>query len=114
MNNPKSDDLREILDEGALKRIETAFLEGSAAREEARKQHSGDDPESVLLLRAAHFDYAFLVLAATVQELKRAGIHGERLREIMRHEIEGAANSLDLGVEGQKQLHDLLDREWGW
>jgi hypothetical protein len=102
------------LSEAAKKRIDKAFDEGSKARDLVLKTYIYGDSESQLALAAANFNYALSVLSVKAAELKAAGIRNEKLREIMREEIEGAAYSLELGDAGEHQLHDILDHEWGW
>jgi hypothetical protein len=107
-------DPRKLLSEHAQRRIGKAFTEGSKTREAAHLAHRADDPESELELCAASFSFALLVLAVKSAELRYAGIRGHELGEILSHEIEAAANSLELGDAGEHYLGELLLTDWGW
>lgn len=108
-------DLQEVLGDFAITRINRAMDEGSKARRAAELAYRHDDPETDLELSCARFDFAFRVLAITVDELHNAGVFGEPLRAIMNSEINGACCSLDLGDSAEYGLREmLLDHEWGW
>lgn len=117
-DRPKQDPYaaKSYLSESAQIRIGKIADEGYKARRAAELAHSRQgDPESALALNAANFDYAFAAMAATKDELKAAGLRGEKLGEIMSAEIEDVANSLELQDVGEKQLRDLLvETDFGW
>jgi hypothetical protein len=107
-------DPQERLSEGARKRINRAFAEGSAARESVRLAYQWGDPESELALEVANFNFALHVLSVKSAELRWAGIRGEQLGEIICLEIESAVNSMELGEVNENYLAELLLTDWGW
>jgi hypothetical protein len=108
-------DPSEILSESAQARIDRVLAEGSKTRDAVLKQYRHSDPESVLALDAANFDYAFQFLSALRGELKDAGVSGEQLKEIMRMEIQAISRSLELGDSAENQLNEILvEHDWGW
>jgi len=108
-------DPSEILSESAQARIDRVLSEGSKTRNAVLKQYRHSDPETVLALDAANFDYSFGFLSVMQAELKAAGVRGERLQEIMAGEILAICRSLELGDAAENQLNEILiEIDFGW
>jgi hypothetical protein len=56
----------------------------------------------------ADFQYSFRIISTLVNELRAAGIRGERLREVVKMEIWDAVTVGDLGIYYEKKFAEIL------
>jgi len=107
-------DPRAMLSEAAQARIDAALKEGSRARDAAFREYRTADPETHLAIEAASFSYALGYLSTMMNELKAAGICGDRLREMIAEEIEAIVNGIELGDSAEACFRELFLSDWGW
>lgn len=109
-------DPRNLLSRAARLRIDDAYFQQQAIRNEADARivaaygllEKNWAPAAWTQLSEAKMAAAFTVLSVVVQELMGVGKQGAELWDIVRDELEGAANSLQLGELERRAVYSRL------